>query len=301
MDAQTLKQHYESELEARSRPGGGDQRHGRRMFRAMLKASQALSACTVGDPESTWVWSDLHLGHDNIIRYTNRPYTDAAAMDSALYENWATTVGSGDELVFVGDLAMRNAVGPHTWQRIRDGRGARKHLVVGNHDLTGSGQLRVDGFDTVGAVMFVDGDPPLVFTHIPFDGRAGGLRQRPRPHPQRDAERHAAHQRLGGATGLPARGAAATENVGTASGRGTLSRRPNNPGTYQVDRVLSLANRLLADYPEVSTRGRARTRKEQRVVGDGLVPSRCLGRWHVRRGRPQRTRRVRGRPYEFVM
>ena len=138
------------------------------MFRAMLKASQALPPCAVGDPESTWVWSDLHLGHDNIIRYTNRPYTDAAAMDSALYENWATTVGSGDDLIFVGDVAMRQAVGPHTWQRIRDWRGARKHLVVGNHDLTGSGQLRVDGFDTVGAVMFVDGDPPLVFTHIPL-------------------------------------------------------------------------------------------------------------------------------------
>lgn len=168
MDAQTLKQHYESELEARSLPGGGDERHGRRMFRAMLKASQALSPCAVGDPESTWVWSDLHLGHDNIIRYTNRPFADAAAMDSALYDNWAATVGSGDDLVFVGDLAMRKAVGPHTWQRIRDAPGARKRLVIGNHDLTGAGRLRVDGFDDIGSVMFVDGDPPLVFTHIPL-------------------------------------------------------------------------------------------------------------------------------------
>ena len=51
---------------------------------------------------------------------------------------------------------------------IRDGQGAKKHLVVGNHDLTGAGRLRVDGFDTIGTVMVVDGDPPLVFTHIPL-------------------------------------------------------------------------------------------------------------------------------------
>ena len=134
----------------------------------MLKASQALPPCTLADPESAWVWSDLHLGHDNIIRYTNRPFADVETMDEALYENWAATVGTNDQLIFVGDLAMRQAVGPHTWRRIRAGRGAGKHLVVGNHDLTGSGSLRVDGFDEIGAVLFMDGDPPLVFTHIPL-------------------------------------------------------------------------------------------------------------------------------------
>ena len=168
MNARALKEHYEAELEARSRPGGGDNRHGRRMFRAMLRACRDLPTCQLDKPESTWVWSDLHLGHDNIIRYTNRPFADARAMDSSLYDNWHGTVGSDDHLVFVGDVAMRRAVGPHTWQRIRNAPGAKKHLVIGNHDLTGSGRLRVDGFDTVGAVMFVDGDPPLLFTHIPL-------------------------------------------------------------------------------------------------------------------------------------
>ena len=168
MDALALKHHYESELEARSLPGGGDARHGRRMFRAMLKAVRNLPPCQVDNPESAWVWSDLHLGHENIIRYANRPFADATQMDASLYDNWESTVGSDDEVVFVGDVAMRRAVGSHTWQRIRDAPGAKKLLVVGNHDLTGSGRLRVDGFDTIGAVMFVDGDPPLVFTHIPL-------------------------------------------------------------------------------------------------------------------------------------
>ncbi|MYA15747.1 MAG: hypothetical protein F4Z28_02730 [Gammaproteobacteria bacterium] len=168
MDAQALKQHYEAELEARSRPGGGDPRHGRRMFRAMLKACRALPPCHLEDPDSAWVWSDLHLGHDNIIRYTNRPFANAPVMDASLYRNWEATVGAADTLIFVGDVAMRYAVSDETWQRIRNGRGTSKHLVVGNHDLKGSGGLRVDGFDEIGSVLYVDGDPPLVFTHIPL-------------------------------------------------------------------------------------------------------------------------------------
>ena len=168
MDAQALKRLYEDELEVRTRPGGGDKRHGRRMFRAMLKASQALPPLCLDDAESAWVWSDLHLGHANIIRYTDRPFTTVDEMDACLYDNWDSTVGSGETLIFVGDVAMRRAVGAHTWQRIRDGRGGAKHLVIGNHDLTGSGSLRVDGFDDVAGVLFVDGDPPLVFTHIPL-------------------------------------------------------------------------------------------------------------------------------------
>ena len=138
------------------------------MYRAMLKASRNLPPCQVDNPGSAWVWSDLHLGHDNIIRYANRPFADAAQMDASLYDSWEATVGSDEDLVFVGDVAMGRAVAPQTWQRIRDGQGGRKHLVIGNHDLTGSGQLRIDGFDTIGTVMFVDGDPPLLFTHIPL-------------------------------------------------------------------------------------------------------------------------------------
>lgn len=138
------------------------------MFRATLKASRTLPPCELDGPDSVWVWSDLHLGHDNIIRYTNRPFADAETMDSALYENWAATVGNDDELIIVGDLAMRTAVGTHTWQRVRHGPGGKKRLVIGNHDLTGSGSLRVDGFDEIGAALFMDGDPPLVFTHIPL-------------------------------------------------------------------------------------------------------------------------------------
>ena len=164
---------YRAHLEAAAAGTAGDGRHGRKVFRAMLRALDALPArCLAGDSEraegTVWVWSDLHLGHDNIIRYTNRPFADAAAMDHQLYANWASAVGAADTLLFVGDVAMRRAVSEATWSRIRHAPGRFKQLVVGNHDLTGAGRLRVDGFDDICSLLCVPGDPPLLFTHMPL-------------------------------------------------------------------------------------------------------------------------------------
>ncbi len=168
MKAVDLKRQYEAQIEAACGPGAGDGRHSRREFRGMLRAAQALPAKGLKDDGRIWVWSDLHLGHGNIIRYADRPFADAESMDATLYENWATTVGPDDTLLFVGDIAMRKAVAEHTWERIRSSAGRTKLLVFGNHDLTGNGTLRVDGFDDVCSVLSMDGDPPLLFTHMPL-------------------------------------------------------------------------------------------------------------------------------------
>ena len=170
VDPTAIKRGYEAELVARTLRGGGDGRHSGREFRAMLRACRELPARELDEssfPE-IWLWSDLHLGHDNIIRYANRPFPDAEAMDAALYRNWEATVGADDLLLFVGDMAMRKAVGEHTWQRVRDFPGCAKRLVVGNHDLTGAGALRVDGFDDICSTLCIDGDPPLALTHMPL-------------------------------------------------------------------------------------------------------------------------------------
>ena len=170
---------YRGHLEAAATGQAGDGRHGRKVFRAMLRALDALPARRLApgleDGQSTvWVWSDLHFGHENIIRYTNRPFADASAMDRQLYANWAGTVGPADALLFIGDVAMRRAVSEATWSRIRGAPGRMKQLVVGNHDLTGAGRLRVDGFDDICSLLCADGDPPLLFTHMPlFDVPVG--------------------------------------------------------------------------------------------------------------------------------
>lgn len=174
LDPQAQQAAYEAQLR-HAAEAHGDAHHGARVFRAMLRAAEGLPARRLPADRPVWVWADLHLGHANIIRYTQRPFSSAAQMDECLYANWQATVGPNDRLVVVGDVAMRDAVGEHTWQRIRDARGANKRLVFGNHDLTGGGALRVDGFDDVCPLLCADGDPPLVFTHMPLTAVPDGV------------------------------------------------------------------------------------------------------------------------------
>ena len=64
----------------------------------MLKHTAATEGGTY-TPETgarTWIWSDLHLHHKNIIRYCHRPFQSVEAMNEALLAAWKQTVGEAD-------------------------------------------------------------------------------------------------------------------------------------------------------------------------------------------------------------
>lgn len=50
--------------------------------------------------------SDLHLGHANIIRFCNRPFSSVEEMDKTIIENWNKTVGKNDTVYVLGDFSM---------------------------------------------------------------------------------------------------------------------------------------------------------------------------------------------------
>lgn len=80
---------------------------------------------------TTYFTADLHLGHENIIRYTGRPFLSVDEMDEALVAAWNDRVGPGDEVWVLGDVAM----GRIDRSLALVGRMAgTKRLVVGNHD-----------------------------------------------------------------------------------------------------------------------------------------------------------------------
>ena len=113
--------------------------------------------------EHVKVWSDLHIGHANVIGYCDRPFRNVEQMDETLWANWQLGVEPGETLVCVGDMWFGYTEEPRPVPE-----GHHKLLVLGNHDLTNSRELKVTEFDEVVALLTSPGDPPLVFTHCPL-------------------------------------------------------------------------------------------------------------------------------------
>jgi len=78
--------------------------------------------------------SDLHFGHQNIIRFCNRPFRDSETMDTYLIDRWNAVVGDDDVTKVVGDFAM----GPPATDGFIAGKlgllNGEIHIVPGNHD-----------------------------------------------------------------------------------------------------------------------------------------------------------------------
>jgi calcineurin-like phosphoesterase family protein len=80
-----------------------------------------------------FVVADTHFGHENIIEYERRPFRSVEEMDAVLVRFWNQVVGEEDTVWHLGDVAVCGA--ERTRELVRALRG-RKHLVLGNHDLS---------------------------------------------------------------------------------------------------------------------------------------------------------------------
>lgn len=75
--------------------------------------------------------ADLHMGHQNILKLSNRPFATIEEMHRVLVENWNAVVQENDEVYIVGDVIFRS--NDHPEQYLKQMKGI-KHLIVGNHD-----------------------------------------------------------------------------------------------------------------------------------------------------------------------
>ena len=78
--------------------------------------------------------ADLHLGHQNVIKYCHRPFDLVEEMDSVLIENINKKVQrEKDELYILGDFAITNCKNVVSKYR-QQVKCKRVHLILGNHD-----------------------------------------------------------------------------------------------------------------------------------------------------------------------
>jgi calcineurin-like phosphoesterase family protein len=75
--------------------------------------------------------ADLHLNHNNIIKYCNRPFTNVIEMDNTILTNFWRTLSPGDTLYILGDLSFNDAHILDFFDRF-----CKINIVVikGNHD-----------------------------------------------------------------------------------------------------------------------------------------------------------------------
>jgi calcineurin-like phosphoesterase family protein/predicted kinase len=94
--------------------------------------------------KSTWVASDIHMNHLNILQYcphrwiNNDGYSpptwdDVAEMNEKIISNWNSDVQPGDDVFIIGDVALGQIVkAPDLIRRLN----GTKYLIAGNHDVT---------------------------------------------------------------------------------------------------------------------------------------------------------------------
>lgn len=113
-----------------------------------------------------WFTSDLHLGHEGVIRFCARPYQSAGEMDNDLIRRWNNCVKHDDTVYVLGDVSFHKpSIGVPLLRRLH----GRKILVQGNHDKYSLTQYLDAGFITVvqEAVIHMSGRH-LRLSHFPY-------------------------------------------------------------------------------------------------------------------------------------
>ena len=78
-----------------------------------------------------WFSADYHLGHKNIIKYCNRPFSDVKEMDEIIITNLKKVLKPNDTLYFLGDLTFKKEIAQEFFETFSK---IHIHFIIGNHD-----------------------------------------------------------------------------------------------------------------------------------------------------------------------
>lgn len=119
----------------------------------------------------TYLISDTHFNHANIIDYCNRPFGSVDAMNKSIIQNWNNKVKKEDRVFFLGDFCMGGAQQIKYFASQLNGR---KSIVLGNHDRSPKLYYEADFEAVYSYPIIYDGfyilshQPQFLSIHAPY-------------------------------------------------------------------------------------------------------------------------------------
>lgn len=83
-------------------------------------------------PTKSYFISDTHFGHENIIKYCNRPFDNVDQMNTVMVKEWHTQIPKDADVFYLGDVAMK--MNPNRLKEILQILPGKMYLIAGNHD-----------------------------------------------------------------------------------------------------------------------------------------------------------------------
>lgn len=120
--------------------------------------------------------ADTHFGHENMIKFDKRPFSNVQEMDTIMVENWNRVVGKDDTVYILGDFLWQHS---EEYVELAKSLNGHKRLIKGNHDRSHNSSYKKI-FEAINDYEEVqDAGMKIILSHYPmmayngsYNGRA---------------------------------------------------------------------------------------------------------------------------------
>lgn len=125
-------------------------------------------------PDNIWFTADTHFCHENIVKFSHRPFRDAAEMNDVLIRRWNETVPEDGIVFHLGDFCQGNS---SDWNSIMCQLHGKIYLILGNHDVKNMRPGYAHRFELISEQMTISvGGQSIILNHNPFLCYGGSYR-----------------------------------------------------------------------------------------------------------------------------
>lgn len=126
------------------------------------------------EQDNVWFTSDTHFCHENIVKFSSRPFANATEMNEELIRRWNETVPEDGIVFHLGDFCLG---GSKDWNNIMYRLHGKIYLILGNHDMKNIKQGFMQRFELVTQQMTIRvGGQSIILNHNPFLCYGGSYR-----------------------------------------------------------------------------------------------------------------------------